>query len=383
MFFSADNDKASGAFLSMVNLCLLLKTEYNFEPIIIIPCKGDGGELLEKSGIVYRYVKTFNWVFEKNQSVGILTWLKVVVKILFNMGQLFQLVSIAKVYRTQLVHINASDSYVGLLIGKILKVPVVWHIREFIVEDHEERFWSERLFRTFLGCADAVVFVSKAVHNKYKDSIYDPKSYIVYNGVDEKKFFYIRDKLFEKDKIVITIIGRICKNKGQVELLKALKLAERFVNKKMEIWIVGRGSEKDEKELRDSISALLLKSDIIYKGYMEDIFEVYRNTDIYTMCSKSEAFGRTTVEAMMSGCLVIGADSGCTPEIIDDGVEGFLYDKGNIESLSNTIRKAIEEVDKSKIIAKNGQIKAVTYYKKSDNAKKITEIYNILFDRRR
>jgi len=55
------------------------------------------------------------------------------------------------------------------------------------------------------------------------------------------------------------------------------------------------------------------------------------------MCSRLEAFGRVTVEYLRRGRPVIGTRSGGTPEIVDDGVTGLLYNPGDIEALAEQI----------------------------------------------
>ena len=52
---------------------------------------------------------------------------------------------------------------------------------------------------------------------------------------------------------------------------------------------------------------------------------LFRKASGYLMCSKNEAMGRVTVEALFNGCPVIGYDGGGTPEIIKDGINGFLF----------------------------------------------------------
>jgi glycosyltransferase involved in cell wall biosynthesis len=52
------------------------------------------------------------------------------------------------------------------------------------------------------------------------------------------------------------------------------------------------------------------------------------------MCSRGEPFGRVTVEAMKQGVPVVGAASGGTTEIIQDGVTGLLYRLGDAEDLA-------------------------------------------------
>ena len=51
-----------------------------------------------------------------------------------------------------------------------------------------------------------------------------------------------------------------------------------------------------------------------------------------------EAFGRVTVEAMMSGSAVIGSNSGCTKELISNNENGLLFKQGNYKDLANKIK---------------------------------------------
>ena len=55
------------------------------------------------------------------------------------------------------------------------------------------------------------------------------------------------------------------------------------------------------------------------------------------MCSRSEAFGRVTVEYLRRGRPVIGTRSGGTPELVEDGVTGFLYEPGDCTALAHRI----------------------------------------------
>jgi glycosyltransferase involved in cell wall biosynthesis len=61
------------------------------------------------------------------------------------------------------------------------------------------------------------------------------------------------------------------------------------------------------------------------------------------MCSDAEAFGRVTVEALKSGRPVIGTRSGGTPELICDGVNGFLFEPGNARQLAAALRRLASE----------------------------------------
>ncbi|MFM9745581.1 glycosyltransferase, partial [Streptomyces brasiliscabiei] len=68
-----------------------------------------------------------------------------------------------------------------------------------------------------------------------------------------------------------------------------------------------------------------IESEVKLWGFSKNTEEFYQNNDVFIMGSVSEAFGRVTVEAMMNGMLVIGRNAGGTPEILDDGKFGLLF----------------------------------------------------------
>ena len=93
------------------------------------------------------------------------------------------------------------------------------------------------------------------------------------------------------------------------------------------------------------------------------------------VCSKYEAFGRVTVEAMMAGCLVIGANSGGTIELIEDGSTGVLFESGDYVDLVNKMIYVIENKNNAKKIAKNGRNVALQCFTALINASNIRNLY--------
>lgn len=86
-------------------------------------------------------------------------------------------------------------------------------------------------------------------------------------------------------------------------------------------------------------------------GKRSDVDKLFECADIVFMCSQFEAFGRVTVEGMLSGALVIGADTGGTAEILQDGKTGYLYRQGDAESLCSVIQKAVQNRDAAAAVA--------------------------------
>ena len=70
--------------------------------------------------------------------------------------------------------------------------------------------------------------------------------------------------------------------------------------------------------------------------------QVVGNSDIFLFPTHNEAFGLVNLEAMRAGLPVISSNEGCIPEIILDGVNGFIEDSHDISSLSKRVIQLIE-----------------------------------------
>ena len=119
-----------------------------------------------------------------------------------------------------------------------------------------------------------------------------------------------------------------------------------------------------------------LRDYVRFEGAQRNVKKYYEKADVFLMCSKSEAFGRVTVEAMMSGCLVIGANSGCTPELIKNKKTGLLYKSGDYKDLANTIKYVLENKKNMQECARNGRAFMLKNMTAEENANNIIKIYN-------
>ena len=118
-----------------------------------------------------------------------------------------------------------------------------------------------------------------------------------------------------------------------------------------------------------------MQDNIFFAGASNCIAEVLEKIDILFVCSQNEAFGRTTVEGMMAGCLIVGADTAGTKELLEGGENGYLYRCGDVENLANTIEYVLKNREKAKQIRRIGQKKAVRKYTAVKNADKVFLLY--------
>jgi glycosyltransferase involved in cell wall biosynthesis len=92
------------------------------------------------------------------------------------------------------------------------------------------------------------------------------------------------------------------------------------------------------------------------------------------MCSRNEAMGRVTVEAMGSGLPVIGHASGGTPELLEDGRTGLLY-PGGAEELAERMNTLVTNRAMARDLGNNGMLSAMERFNVERYASEVLEVY--------
>ena len=150
------------------------------------------------------------------------------------------------------------------------------------------------------------------------------------------------------------MVGTLQEAKGQQDGIRAIaELIRDEIN--VELWIVGDGDRKYRESLQDLVRQNALIEHVKFFGYVESALPLIKSADVLLMCSRYEAFGRVTVEAMKLGKPVIGARSGGTTELISEGFNGLFYSPGNHKELAGKIKYLCEEPAAAKRMGENGQ----------------------------
>ncbi len=370
LYIASDNNASSGAFLSMVKLCALLKQNYDVTPYVILPCNGDGAQLLEDSGLEYEIIRSEDWIIPINCSFKF--YLKKLKKSLKNILAVFKIIQIIKKRKIDIIHINTIFSYVGALAALLCHKPFVWHIKEIIPNSSVFKFlFSYSLSINLINQSNGIIAVSNAVKYAYS-KLQSNKICVVYEGIDPTNFNTTPRTILSNDNFKFICIGEIYKQKGQFNLIETLEMLYQKGITNWSLQFIGKGQTDKLQEL---ISDKNLQNNIKVEGYHNNISELLKDIDISFIPSHQEAFGRVVVESMMSGCLTIASDTGGIPEIIENNKSGLLHQKANTEDILNKILFALNNKEQSNIIAQLGQKSALEKFAASNNAKKIFGLY--------
>ena len=102
--------------------------------------------------------------------------------------------------------------------------------------------------------------------------------------------------------------------------------------------IVGDGDYREE--LEKYVKRKHLEGKVSFWGTRNDVAELLKESDIFIhMPLLEEGFGITIIEAMAAGLICICNDRGAIPEIIDNGVNGFILDHNKAGALSELLNR--------------------------------------------
>ncbi|MBP3803812.1 MAG: glycosyltransferase family 4 protein [Oribacterium sp.] len=390
IYFATDNYALSGAFICLVQLAQEMK-DRGVDVKVVLPVEGDGTKLLVDAGIPYELITSYNW--DIAIGAGIKIKAKILVKYLLNLRAIHKITEYLKKEKPDIVHINSTYSYVGAVAAYKLNIPVVWHIREFFEEDQNNQMWNKKKGYALMSKASAILSVSQALFDKYRKIFPEEKLHVINDGVVEKRFYAPDRKIFTDDIIRLVCVGGLYRYKGQTTLIEALAeyMKRKLLNEKngfsqslskestgekysISLSLVGEGTE--EQALKNLAEERGISELVHFEGYSSEPEKFYKAADISFMTSKSEAFGLVTVEAMLSGALVIGADCAGTKDIIEDKKTGLLYEPGNYKSLADAIEYALNNRVEMQQIVDRGRQRAVENFTTKVNAEHVKEIYD-------
>lgn len=146
--------------------------------------------------------------------------------------------------------------------------------------------------------------------------------------------------------------------------------------------IAGSGSEESLRKIENLISANGLQDRVKLLGYISDMQKLYQETSIFALPSRMEGFPMVLVEAMSQRCACISFSiGGACDEIIDEGINGFLIEDGNITLFENKLSVLLRN-DKLRDTLAVGAVKKSSDFSKESFGDKWVEYINEVINKK-
>lgn len=280
-----------------------------------------------------------------------------------NVLTIIQLIKLIRKEKFDIVHVHTPVAAVlGRVAAKIAGVENIiytahgFYFHEGMSPRQYKVFYKiEKLFAKYL--TDWLLLQSKEDYQLAVDNNFISQERAIHlsNGVDlvnrfnptiieEGKTLKLKQELgLKEDDIVFTFIGRLVREKGILELLKAFKKVSE-IHPNAKLLLIGdlSHSERDQNAIKE-IKKLLNQSNIEHLGFRNDTEYLLNVSDVFVLPSYREGLPRSIIEAMaMNNAIIATNIRGCREEVME-GTNGFLIERKSIKELKEAMIKMIEQ----------------------------------------
>lgn len=240
--------------------------------------------------------------------------------------------------------IHAHSSKAGMIarcVGASCQTPVVYTVHGWGFGAGRKATVSlfvyliELLLAKFTSCYIFVSNADRAMGNKYLP-IRSVQQQVVYNGTPFNK----SQPIHRPSAMNVTMVARNDYQKDYQTFFKGLTLAP--VD---HVRVVGRGTDNAEFiELARTLAGDNF-SKIEFMGARTDVAHILEDSSVFVLSSRYEGLPIVIIEAMAKGLPIVATAVGGIPELVQHGVNGYLFSSGNSNELAHYLNKLAVSVE--------------------------------------
>ncbi len=269
----------------------------------------------------------------------------------------------------------------GVLAARRVRIPVVSVSRGWTAESFRVRLF-EKLDRFALQWMDRVVCVSEGqVAKVHRAGVAKQRTSVIRNAIRTDRFAirrqehreHVRHLLGNEPDRIVGAIGRLSPEKGfDVLVESAAKLAHTDLS--VGFVVFGEGPLRDA--LARQIRTRNLDHTFVLAGFYPQLDRYLPHLDLVVLPSFTEGLPNAVLEAFGAGVPVVATAVGGTPELVEDGVNGYLVPPGDPSSLAQRIADVLSDDVRRREMGLRGRQRVREQFSFASQA----ESYQRLFD---
>ncbi len=217
---------------------------------------------------------------------------------------------------------------------------------------------------------------------------------IIYHGIDVNAYQPAKDKEAQwqslnllpekvnKNKRGIAILGRVRKQKGVHLFVEGCinVLAKYPDYTAVVVGTISSSNEEFVNELKAKIDSAGLSERIFFAGEQKfsDIPTIFSALSLVAALSDNEGFGLTILEAMSSEAAVLASEAGAWPEVVRQGVDGYVVPTNDVQAVSEKLDLMLSDDEKLSAMGKAGRQRIVEHYTVEREAKELCDFFRSL-----
>jgi glycosyltransferase involved in cell wall biosynthesis len=241
--------------------------------------------------------------------------------------------------------------------------------------------WRGGRYRSLV---DHVVANCESVRRRVLDAGVDPSRVtLIHEGIDPEPWLALtshreeaRDRLgLPREATVVCCAASLRPRKGQRILIGAFaRLADRFPE--AILVLAGEGTERDR--LATMAEERGLADRVRIPGAIRPVGDLYAASDVGVMASFHEGLSNACLEQAAAGLPLVVSDVGGLPEIVDDGVTGFVAEPGDVGGFEDRIGRLLEDPDLRREAGEAGRRRILELFTAERMARRTEELWTRL-----
>jgi glycosyltransferase involved in cell wall biosynthesis len=246
---------------------------------------------------------------------------------------------------------------------------------------------QRRLQKTLCRLAHAVAVNAEAVRRRLIDEGYDPRRlHVIENGIDVSRFRgglptgrLHRELGLPPETPLIGVVSRLNRDKGISHLLRAAA-ALRPLHPRARFLLMGDGPARGA--LQQEARALGLEDHVLFLGFRTDVAEILPELTVSVLPSLSEAMSNVVLESMAAERPVVVTRVGGLPEVVHDGVHGFLVAPGDPAALARATASLLDDPARAEAMGRAGRRRIVQEFSRERMIERTQRLYESLLEER-
>jgi sugar transferase (PEP-CTERM/EpsH1 system associated) len=283
------------------------------------------------------------------------------------------------ILHTWMIHANV----VGRVLGQMVGVPIIITSRRNVNIGGNAREYINRWTASLGDRAIAVCELARQVEIE-RTGVPSEHVVTIYNGVDVGQFSdsspqsaaqILKTFGIPTDAPLVGSVGRFRPQKGYADLLVAMKqVKENAPNARL--LLVGGGELQADLEAK--VLSLGLDGVVTFAGIRADVPEILAVLDVFVLSSLWEGMPNAILEAMAAGLPVVATAVGGTPDVVVDGVTGFLVPPRDPSALAKALATLVRDPDLRRRMGQAGRERVLQHFSVERMVERTQNLYEQL-----
>jgi glycosyltransferase involved in cell wall biosynthesis len=301
---------------------------------------------------------------------------------------IFSMITLVNKIKPDVIHVHAPNIFSCnvIPIAKLKHIPIVAtvHLGEVAPIGNILSFFRRHALARFKRIIAVSNYTKSLAINAGAEN---SKISVIYNSCDEKYFRYGKNKVTARKKLnlpadtkIILFVGDLIKRKGVSCLIESLQMLKSSQQNFLAI-ILGKG--KELQNLEAMVMEYNMRNFVRFNGNVTRavLADFYTAADVFVLPSFSEGHSVALLEAMASGLPLVASDIEGNKVTIEEGVNGFLFEKGNPEKLAEKLTIILTDSELQQMMSSNSSKLYVEKFSTKTQVEEHLKIYNSLISK--